>query len=178
MSNEIRDSLKYTENHEWLKIDDNKAVVGITDPALNSMVVNLGELYSSKSKLSFSVQEKNPSLLALENEIQYMRASLEENLKNLISNAQIQLDNLQERKGQINYQLSQLPKTEQDLVNIKRQFDLNNELYQLLINYGYKRKKIQFILNAPKINTTPKIHNNWEDYYDDDWLSYIKEKEI
>ena len=37
MSNEIRDSLKYTENHEWLKIDDNKAIVGITDHAQSEL---------------------------------------------------------------------------------------------------------------------------------------------
>jgi glycine cleavage system H protein len=37
MSNEVRDSLKYTENHEWLKIDDNKAVVGITDHAQSEL---------------------------------------------------------------------------------------------------------------------------------------------
>jgi capsular exopolysaccharide synthesis family protein len=109
------------------------SVVGITDPALNSMVVSLSELYSRRSTLSFTVQEKNPSLLALENEIQYMRSSLEENLKNLISNTQIQLQSLQENLGQLNYQLAQLPKKEQDLVNIKRQFDLNNELYTFLL---------------------------------------------
>ncbi len=37
MSNEVRDSLKYTENHEWLKVDDNKAVVGITDHAQSEL---------------------------------------------------------------------------------------------------------------------------------------------
>jgi glycine cleavage system H protein len=37
MSKEVRDSLKYTENHEWLKIDDNKAVVGITDHAQSEL---------------------------------------------------------------------------------------------------------------------------------------------
>ncbi|KYK21253.1 hypothetical protein AYK24_03355 [Thermoplasmatales archaeon SG8-52-4] len=109
------------------------SVVGVTDPVLNAMVVKLSELYSKKSTLTFSVQEKNPSLLALENEIQYTRHTLEENLKNLINNAQFQLNSLQQRKNQISSQLAQLPKTEQDLINIKRQFDLNNELYTYLL---------------------------------------------
>lgn len=109
------------------------SVVGVTDPVLNAMVVKLSDLYSRKSTLTFSVQEKNPSLLALENEIQYTRQTLEENLKNLISNAQVQLANLQQRKNQISGQLRQLPKTEQDLINIKRQFDINNELYTFLL---------------------------------------------
>ncbi len=33
MSDEVRDNLKYTDSHEWLKLKDNKAVVGITDHA-------------------------------------------------------------------------------------------------------------------------------------------------
>ena len=33
MSNEIRDGLKYTETHEWLKIEGHSAIVGITDHA-------------------------------------------------------------------------------------------------------------------------------------------------
>ena len=37
MSNEVRDNLKYTETHEWIKIKDNKAVVGITDHAQSEL---------------------------------------------------------------------------------------------------------------------------------------------
>ena len=34
---EIRDDLKYTETHEWIKIRDNIAVVGITDHAQSEL---------------------------------------------------------------------------------------------------------------------------------------------
>ena len=37
MSDEIRDGLKYTETHEWLKIKGNKARVGITDHAQSEL---------------------------------------------------------------------------------------------------------------------------------------------
>ena len=33
MADEVRDGLKYTETHEWLKIKGNRAIVGITDHA-------------------------------------------------------------------------------------------------------------------------------------------------
>jgi glycine cleavage system H protein len=33
MTNEVKDDLKYTKTHEWLKVKDNKAIVGITDHA-------------------------------------------------------------------------------------------------------------------------------------------------
>lgn len=37
MSDEVRNDLKYTETHEWLKLKDNKAVVGITDHAQSEL---------------------------------------------------------------------------------------------------------------------------------------------
>jgi len=33
MSKEVRDDLKYTDTHEWLKLEGNNAIVGITDHA-------------------------------------------------------------------------------------------------------------------------------------------------
>ena len=33
MAEEVRDGLKYTKAHEWIKLDGSKAVVGITDHA-------------------------------------------------------------------------------------------------------------------------------------------------
>ncbi len=34
---EIKDNLKYTENHEWVLIEDNIAIVGITDYAQSEL---------------------------------------------------------------------------------------------------------------------------------------------
>jgi len=33
MSDEVRDDLKYTDTHEWLKLKDDTAIIGITDHA-------------------------------------------------------------------------------------------------------------------------------------------------
>lgn len=37
MADEVRDELKYTDSHEWLKVKGNKAIVGITDHAQNEL---------------------------------------------------------------------------------------------------------------------------------------------
>ena len=37
MAEEVRDDLKYTESHEWLKVEGNKAKVGITDHAQSEL---------------------------------------------------------------------------------------------------------------------------------------------
>jgi len=37
MSDEVRDNLKYTDTHEWLKLKDNTAIIGITDHAQSEL---------------------------------------------------------------------------------------------------------------------------------------------
>ena len=37
MGDEVRDDLKYTDTHEWLKLDGDKAKVGITDHAQSEL---------------------------------------------------------------------------------------------------------------------------------------------
>jgi glycine cleavage system H protein len=37
MSIEVRDDLKYTESHEWIKIEGNKVRVGVTDHAQSEL---------------------------------------------------------------------------------------------------------------------------------------------
>jgi len=37
MGDEVRDDLKYTETHEWLKLDGDKARIGITDHAQSEL---------------------------------------------------------------------------------------------------------------------------------------------
>ncbi len=109
------------------------SVVGITDPTLNSMVLKLSELYSSREVLSYSAKNQNPALVMLDNELQSTRKNLGENLTNLESNTQTELDGLKIRIVDMNGNVKQLPKTEQQLINIKRRFDVNNDLYTYLL---------------------------------------------
>jgi glycine cleavage system H protein len=37
MTNEIRNDLKYTDSHEWIKIKDDTAIIGITDHAQSEL---------------------------------------------------------------------------------------------------------------------------------------------
>jgi len=37
MSNDVRDDLKYTDTHEWVKIKDETAIIGITDHAQSEL---------------------------------------------------------------------------------------------------------------------------------------------
>lgn len=109
------------------------SVVGITDASLNSLVIKLTDLYSKRELLSYSVQDKNPDLITTDNTIQYTQKILAENIQNLLTNTKAELENVKQRRSRTSAVLSKLPKKEQDLINIKRSFDLNNELYNYLL---------------------------------------------
>ncbi|MEY4930826.1 MAG: hypothetical protein RI909_1550, partial [Bacteroidota bacterium] len=131
---EYYNNLKYyLENRDQNKDLMAPSLVGVTDEALNQKVIRLNELYVKREVLSYTAQEKNPVLISLTNEINYTQKSLKENVENLIANSNVELQNLNERQRSVNGQLSKLPKTEQDLIGIKRNFDLNNELYTFLL---------------------------------------------
>jgi capsular exopolysaccharide synthesis family protein len=123
----------YMNNAEQMQLMAAPSVVGITDAGLNAQVVRLAELYSERSSLRFTVKEKNPALVMLNKEISNTLKSLEENIKNLLFNTQNEYENIDSQLRSINAELAGLPKTEQELINIKRSFDLNNELYTFLL---------------------------------------------
>ena len=124
---------KYLNDKEKMKQVMVPSVVGITDASLTNLVSKLSDLYSRREIISYTVKDKNPSYVLIENEINMTTQKLKENLASLINNSTITLSNLDRRIGNMNSQLQAYPKTEQELMNIKRSFDLNNELYTYLL---------------------------------------------
>jgi len=123
----------YIASASGMKQAISPSVIGITDPSLNTMVLKLVELYSRREVLSYTSKDENPAIVMLDNEINSTRNSLGENLKNLESNSETDLKDLKKRIDEVYKSVSQLPRTEQKLINIKRRFDVNNDLYTYLL---------------------------------------------
>jgi capsular exopolysaccharide synthesis family protein len=109
------------------------AVMDIADPVMNSLVMKLGELTSKKEVLSFSVKDNDPNMLVLEKEIKYTKQSLKENLTNLLIRAQGDLNSISRRLNAKKSMITVLPEMEQKFTDIKRRYDLNNDLYNFLL---------------------------------------------
>ncbi|HKJ43915.1 MAG TPA: polysaccharide biosynthesis tyrosine autokinase [Sunxiuqinia sp.] len=124
---------KYLDNTEKMKQVVAPSVVGIVDNSLNDLVVHLSDLYRQRGVISYTAHAKNPKLILINNEIDLVKRNLKENLKNLINNAVVQVQGLDRRIAKVNKQLSAYPKTEQAMINMKRMYDLNNDLYTFLL---------------------------------------------
>lgn len=123
----------YLDNKEEIRDLVAPALVGVSDEALTGMVNKLNDLYAKREVLSYTVQDKNPTLVALNNEIAYTKRVIDEKVDNNLAAAKMELNSIQGQIARVNSELRRLPKTEQDMIGMKRNFDLNNELYTFLL---------------------------------------------
>ncbi|HZL09036.1 MAG TPA: polysaccharide biosynthesis tyrosine autokinase [Prolixibacteraceae bacterium] len=129
----FRNVLSYLEESGDLTKIVSPSVVGIEDASLNMLVIKLGELFNRRQILSFTAKPNNPTLLLLDRELMQTRTRLNENLRNLIGNATKSINSLKDRQSRISIQLNKLPRKEQQMINIQRQFTLTNEIYTFLL---------------------------------------------
>ncbi|NOY95844.1 MAG: polysaccharide biosynthesis tyrosine autokinase [Chlorobi bacterium] len=122
----------------------NPSAVGINDDGLNTLLNKLIELYNKREILSLTVQKKSPNYIHLEKEIELTVNSLKKSLHNLIRDAERDTQSINNRFNTIQARLAKLPETEKRLVDIQRDFEVKNELYNFLI----KKKAEASILQA------------------------------
>lgn len=109
------------------------SVVGIQDPLLNKLVGTLNELNLDWRNISMSVVANSPQAIQLQNEIKNTHNALQENLESLIASNEIAKTELNERITAIESELQKLPGTERQLIDIEREFTINDQIYTFLL---------------------------------------------
>lgn len=145
-----RNLQSYMGDAKKIKQMVNPSIVGVTDPGLTSLLPKLTDLYSKREVLTYSVEANNPSLILLEKEIQLTSNALLENLNNLLKNAEIEMQGMENRFAAVQSRLEKLPDTERKLVSIQRDFTLNNELYTYMLQKKAEAS-ISLASNIPQV---------------------------
>lgn len=109
------------------------SIVGISEPMLNSLVSEIADLYKQKAVLKFSAQDDNPAISMINLKLQKAVAALKENINEMIITSDLNLKDINERIEKQGGVLEKLPVTERQLINIKRDFDLNNSIFTFLL---------------------------------------------
>jgi capsular exopolysaccharide synthesis family protein len=107
--------------------------IGLQDNVLNSLINQLVELQIEKNTFSADGRSKNPLYQELDLKINNIKNTLRENLNNLLRTNQIRLSQINARSRTYQASISQVPKSERQFVDIKRVYDLNESIYQLLL---------------------------------------------
>ena len=108
-------------------------VMGIDDPLLTGLIGELSALNNERNIITRSSTPKNPYLKELDGKIYHTKQSVLENIRNIISTAKITLNDINQRIAKYEQQLSFLPKNERTLVDIQRRFNLNDNIYNYLL---------------------------------------------
>jgi capsular exopolysaccharide synthesis family protein len=106
---------------------------GFEDPLLNNLLMELARLNQERSGLNYSTKEGNPVAEVLELKIAGVKKTLVENVNNFIGASAQALADLNSKIYEVRRVVQGLPRSERELVNIKRQFDFNDNVYNYLL---------------------------------------------
>jgi tyrosine-protein kinase Etk/Wzc len=147
-------------------------VMGINEPTLISLVQELGVQQKTLKQLSMNLSLDLPPVNLLTGNIHKIRMALSENIKSSFINIDRLIVDLENRMAKVNGEMTKLPETESNRLNIQRDFDINNTVYTYLLEKRAETaiarasnvpdsKIIDYanILNAALIKPTP-VRNN------------------
>ncbi|MFD2245097.1 GumC family protein [Pontibacter ruber] len=109
------------------------STLGINDPVLSQL---LQKLYNSEieyQKLKLTTAANNPLLITLTEEIENIRPSILENIRNQRATLQASRSNLISTNNQYRAVLNSIPQQERDLMEISRQQTIKNNAYSFLL---------------------------------------------
>lgn len=126
--------MNYIQDSRELETLIAPSAMGIEDPLLNNLILQLNDLITEKSsQTSIRKNSEHPIILKLNAQIESVKNSLQENTKNIISQSEMALNDINKRLRNFENQIRRLPATERNFVNIERKYKLNNETYTFLL---------------------------------------------
>ena len=124
---------KYLNKGESLLNVSAPSAMGIEDPLLNKMIIDLSSLYAQRTSLRAIANENNPQITSLNIQIKQTKEILKENLNNIISNVKLIIKDHKSRLSRVEQKVQDLPKTERSYIKIERKFKLSEGLYTFLM---------------------------------------------
>ncbi|MCX6262772.1 MAG: polysaccharide biosynthesis tyrosine autokinase [Bacteroidia bacterium] len=109
------------------------SVMGIADPVLLRLVDEISAMQKEKEKLGFNIVGDQPALSLIDVLSEETRKALEENIKNGIAGLTLLIAETGRKIAVVETEINRFPTTERKLINIQRQFDLNNTVYTYLL---------------------------------------------
>jgi len=109
------------------------SVMGITDPMLLRLVNELSTIQKDREKLDLNFEANQPALNLIDRQTEVSKDALKENIKNGISGLKMLISESDSKIVVVESEINRLPTTERKLINIQREYDLNNTVYTYLL---------------------------------------------
>lgn len=107
--------------------------MNVADPIMNPLITDLLDLNSQRLNILSSKSDKNLFLGQLENKIKIQKQVILESATNNLNTLSLTINELNYRTEKLSKEISQLPKTELNMVSVQRKFNLNDAIYTYLL---------------------------------------------
>jgi tyrosine-protein kinase Etk/Wzc len=124
---------KYIEDRDGNSDIVAPSIMGVTDQLLLRLVEDLSGLQKEKRQLSINLYESAEPLRVIETSISNARKAIYENISDGLRNIELQIEETDKILNNIENEIKRLPSTERRMINIQRQFDINNTVYTFLL---------------------------------------------
>jgi len=133
----------YMATHDDFSNMVNPSNIGIPDQILTQLMTELIAAQAQRSNLIDNKQEKSPLVNKLNIKIENIKKSIADNISAVRQTTDISLDEMNKRIAKIQGQISQMPKTEQQLGGFERKYRLNDAIYNYLLEKRAEAKITQ-----------------------------------
>jgi tyrosine-protein kinase Etk/Wzc len=107
--------------------------LGLPDPLLVELITNLQTLQAKRKSVSFGVKNDAPAVRVLDQQISENRSALIENVKSIQKRLLVTRDALNTQLNKYEGSIKQVPEMERELLGIKRNFEVNQNIYTYLL---------------------------------------------
>lgn len=102
-------------------------------PGIESAITNYNELIAKRMDMEMNAKSDNPAIIAINQQIDEMRASIMKTIEGAVVNASIRLNELKKEEAKSNTRLSSIPKQEREYISLRRQQEIKQQLYLFLL---------------------------------------------
>ncbi|MDD5406886.1 MAG: polysaccharide biosynthesis tyrosine autokinase [Sulfurovaceae bacterium] len=129
--------------------------LGVSGSAMTSTLIALQQKNAARTALLAEYTPKHPDVVELSQEISALESSLRGSIRSLYNSTQKQKSDLEATKKSYEGSLGDMPSKELGLMNISRNFEVNEKMYSYLLE-----KKAEFeIMNASAISKNRILDN-------------------
>jgi len=137
------------------------STMGIDNPLLNNHIVELTKLYTQLDVVGVNSKQEHPLIISIKKQIKSTKKKLIENIENIISSSELTLKDIDSRIVEIESLIGNLPQNERILLNIQRKFNLNENIYNYLLE---KRAEASITkasnISDHKVIDMPRLESN------------------